>query len=209
MRSFFVEYWSPASALDWRCGFEPHPSIDHAFEELRQLSLAGSIQAIGVRTMDHPRGFKLPPEDYRPFIDPPRPPDFEYIPAQEWNDLFLHSDGQLYLVITRLPVWSQVELPRLEVILAWWPIIEASKASGLAFLPTGAPGRPSKGMHLIREEFERRRQENECKLTLREEASHLEVWFCESYPGRPPVGRQTIENNIRRDYKRWAVERAE
>jgi hypothetical protein len=73
------------------------------------------------------------------------------------------------------------------------------------FMPTGGPGRPSKGMHMIRIEFYRRRQANECKPTLREEASDLEEWFRRSYPTAQPVKRKTIENNIRSDYRTWAT----
>jgi predicted DNA-binding transcriptional regulator AlpA len=35
------------------------------------------------------------------------------------------------------------------------------------FMPTGAPGRPSKGMHVIQIEFDRRPNANECKASLR------------------------------------------
>jgi hypothetical protein len=73
-------------------------------------------------------------------------------------------------------------------------------------LTTGAPGRPSKGMHLIRAEFDRRRGANECKPSLREEATELEEWFRNNYPKAQSVKRKTIENSIRTAYKQWAVD---
>ncbi len=75
-----------------------------------------------------------------------------------------------------------------------------------SLMPTGAPGRPSKGMHVIRIEFDRRRIANECKPSLREEAEELESWFRNGYPTAQPVTRKTIENNIRSDYRDWAVD---
>jgi hypothetical protein len=77
------------------------------------------------------------------------------------------------------------------------------------FMPTGAPGRPSKGMHVIRIEFDRRRIANECKLSLRQEAAELECWFRHHYPTAQPVKRKTIENNIRADYRVWAANRSQ
>ena len=71
------------------------------------------------------------------------------------------------------------------------------------FMSTGAPGRPSKGIHVIRIEFDRRRITNECKLSLRQEATELECWFRHHYPTAQPVKRKTIENNIRADYRTW------
>jgi hypothetical protein len=76
------------------------------------------------------------------------------------------------------------------------------------FMPTGAPGRPSKGMHVIRIEFDRRRIANECKPSLREEAAELEDWFRDCYATAQPVKRKTIENNIRSDYRDWAADRS-
>jgi hypothetical protein len=76
------------------------------------------------------------------------------------------------------------------------------QAQGL-FMPTGAPGRPSKGMHFVRSEFDQRRHDNKCKQSLREEATELEHWFRARYPMAQPVKLKTIENNIRGDYRAW------
>jgi hypothetical protein len=76
----------------------------------------------------------------------------------------------------------------------------ADQTSG-AFMPTGAPGRPTKGMHLIRAEFEQRLGENACKSTLREEATELQLWYCRNYPKANPPTIKTIENNLRSGYR--------
>jgi len=75
----------------------------------------------------------------------------------------------------------------------------------VSFMQTGVAGRPSKGMHLIKAEFHRRRQGNECEASLREEATELETWFQATYPLAPPVKRKTIENSIRSEYRTWAT----
>jgi hypothetical protein len=75
------------------------------------------------------------------------------------------------------------------------------------FMPTGAPGRPSKGMYIIRAEFDRRRAASDCKPSLREEATELESWFRNCYPTAQAAKPKTIENNIRSDYRNWASSR--
>lgn len=82
-----------------------------------------------------------------------------------------------------------------------------SPESGDFFMPTGAPGRPSRGMHVIRAEFDRRRVDDQCKPSLREEAGELESWFHLRYPRVQPVTLKTIENNIRVDYRTWKASR--
>jgi hypothetical protein len=86
-----------------------------------------------------------------------------------------------------------------------WPL--AASAGGAATMPTGAPGRPSKGMHLIRVEFDRRRSTNLCAPLLREEATALAQWFREHFATAQPVKRKTIENSIRAEYRQWAADR--
>ena len=94
-----------------------------------------------------------------------------------------------------------------------WPPHAGSAAKNLLpahpnpFMATGAPGRPSRGMHVISVEFDRRRRENLCEASLREEATTLEQWFAQGYPMAQPVKRKTIENKIRADYRRWLTDR--
>jgi len=71
------------------------------------------------------------------------------------------------------------------------------------FMRTGAPGRPSMGMHIILAEFGRRRQAGLCEPLLRREAAILEKWFVASYPTAQPVTLKTIENKIRAGYRQW------
>jgi len=129
MRSIFASYWSLSEVIEWRCGFEPRISTEQAFNELRELCFAGHIPALGDRTLDHPRGPKPLPDDYRPFLDPPLHPGdvVEDIPACEWPDLFSRGDSQLYCTKTRLPVWRRVEIAKELLIPAWLPIIEQSE----------------------------------------------------------------------------------
>jgi hypothetical protein len=72
-------------------------------------------------------------------------------------------------------------------------------------MPTGAPGRPTKGMHLVRGEFQRRLGLNACKLRLCEEATELQKWFKSQYPNASPPTIKTIENNIRTDFRHWVA----
>jgi hypothetical protein len=84
----------------------------------------------------------------------------------------------------------------------WPPHFEPTMTDS-ATPATGAPGRPSKGMHLIRAEFERRIDKNTCKPSLREEATELEQWFRRRHPRAPFPTVKTIENSIRSDYGTW------
>jgi hypothetical protein len=72
-------------------------------------------------------------------------------------------------------------------------------------MPTGAPGRPTKGMHLVRGEFQRRLRENLCRPSLREEATELQKRFRSRYPNASPPTIKTIENNIRTDLRHWVA----
>jgi hypothetical protein len=84
-----------------------------------------------------------------------------------------------------------------EQAMQLWPPV------GETFMPTAAPGRPSKGMHVIRGEFDRRRAGDECRPSLREEAGELGARFRNRHPSAQRVTRKTIENNIRADYRTW------
>jgi hypothetical protein len=80
------------------------------------------------------------------------------------------------------------------------PAAQAAQVDGPS-MPTGAPGRPTKGMHLIRGEFQRRLRENGCRPSVHQEAMELREWFCRFHPTAPPPTIGTIENNIRADYR--------
>jgi hypothetical protein len=68
---------------------------------------------------------------------------------------------------------------------------------------TGAPGRPPKGMHLIKDEFTRReaartaREEPPNSLAIADEAKELLEWFKNKYPTAERPAPKTITNGIR------------
>lgn len=89
--------------------------------------------------------------------------------------------------------------------LEWWLRNRWKPASkvGSGVMPTGAPGAPSKGMHLIVGELKRRVRENACKASLREEATELLQWFRLQHPNAQSPTIKTIENNIRDHHRQW------
>ena len=68
-------------------------------------------------------------------------------------------------------------------------------------MPTGLPGRPSKGIEIIRAEFERREAAGEIAASLAAESRALADWYHRAYPLRDRPSPKTIGNNIRLDYK--------
>jgi hypothetical protein len=100
-------------------------------------------------------------------------------------------------------------LPQELVSLACDPAEDATNQNAKPFMSTGAPGRPSQGMHVVRAEFDRRRTAGECEPLLRQEAAALERWFHQHYPDAGPLTSKTIENNIRSDYGDWKHSAAE
>lgn len=68
-------------------------------------------------------------------------------------------------------------------------------------IPKGTPGRPKKGIDIIKLEFERRAAAKELASSLAAEARALQAWYRETYPRRDCPTTKTIENNIRLDYK--------
>jgi hypothetical protein len=192
---FIGEIWPESSALERR---EAVISILFAGEVSKRARLEGAspperdiadLLAGGDRrnvTIDIPnsrivlRGFRIRTD--RPLLPlwpggPPRLPQGEDTKWELEKVRFAREPGRAYAVEKLFPT------------------------KPVPFMPTGAPGRPSKGMHLIRIEFDRRRIANECKPSLREEAAELEVWFRNRYPTAQPVKHNTIENNIRSDYR--------
>jgi hypothetical protein len=74
---------------------------------------------------------------------------------------------------------------------------------------TGMPGRPSKGKHLIEDEFKRRCETGEVLASLDAEAQALLVWYKDNDPSaqRPTV--KTIKNNIRASHRKYLAERSD
>jgi hypothetical protein len=74
---------------------------------------------------------------------------------------------------------------------------------------SGMPGRPSKGKHLIEDEFRRRCETGEVLESLDGEAKALLAWYKDNYrtAQRPTV--KTVTNNIRTSHRKYLAERPE
>ncbi|MBS0125679.1 hypothetical protein [Thetidibacter halocola] len=68
-------------------------------------------------------------------------------------------------------------------------------------MPTGTPGRPKKGIDIIRIEFQRRVEAGEIAENLAAEARALQAWYREAYPRRDCPTTKTIENNLREAWR--------
>jgi hypothetical protein len=68
---------------------------------------------------------------------------------------------------------------------------------------TGAPGRPSKSMHLIKREFDRRKDAGEVLPQLVAEARHLLRWLPRAHPDAEPPSEKTIKNRLRDAHRNW------
>lgn len=65
---------------------------------------------------------------------------------------------------------------------------------------TGVPGRPPKGIEIIRAEFERRVAAGEKAASLAAESRALADWYHRAYPLCDRASPKTIANNIRSNY---------
>ena len=68
-------------------------------------------------------------------------------------------------------------------------------------MPTGTPGRPTKGIDIIRVEFQRRVEAGEIADSLAAEARALQAWYRETYSRRDCPTTKTIENNLREAWR--------
>ncbi len=88
-------------------------------------------------------------------------------------------------------------------VMAVWPrgvpreSVNASAQSERPIASTGAPGRPSKSMHLIKPEHARRLHAGEAETALAKEARHLVAWLKNAHPLAPTPTPLTVENQIR------------
>ena len=88
-------------------------------------------------------------------------------------------------------------------VMAVWPrgvpreSVNASAQSERPIASTGAPGRPSKSMHLIKPEHARRLHAGEAERAVAKEARHLVAWLKNAHPLAPPPTPLTVENQIR------------
>ena len=68
-------------------------------------------------------------------------------------------------------------------------------------MPTGTPGRPKKGIDIIRAEFQRRVDAGELADSLAAESRALADWYRQTWPRRDCPTPKTIENNLREDWR--------
>jgi len=83
-----------------------------------------------------------------------------------------------------------------------WP----SPETPAALASSGAPGRPSKSMHLILDELGRRVDGRKIAASLGDEAEALLTWLKNTHPSRERPTAKTIENNIRLAYRKAAAD---
>jgi hypothetical protein len=89
------------------------------------------------------------------------------------------------------------------------PEIEAGRATADAYTHSGFSGRPSKGKHLIDDEFDRRVGAGTALPSLADEAKALFDWFRQRHPTLARPTTKTIKENIRAPYREWKASRPE
>jgi hypothetical protein len=73
---------------------------------------------------------------------------------------------------------------------------------------TGAPGRPS-SMHLVLQEFERRRKSGVTEVSRQKEAYALEAWLKGNHPNAPTLTAKTIRNKLPSNFQPFHKEMPE
>lgn len=68
-------------------------------------------------------------------------------------------------------------------------------------MPTGMPGRKSKGAAVIKTEFFRRVEAKELEISLAAQSRSLADWYRGVYPMRDCPTPESIENNLRSDFR--------
>jgi hypothetical protein len=97
--------------------------------------------------------------------------------------------------------WGLLRVKRAQV-MKLWPFRADDLVSASPDL-TGAPGRPTKSMHLVGAEFERRFKAGQALDARGEEANYLLMWLANAHPGKPAPTKKTVTNHIsvrRREY---------
>lgn len=112
-----------------------------------------------------------------------------YIDEEHWRSGF--DDA---LVNRHRDYWKQLMVERTGVRERWpFTLGEINK--------TGAPGRPSLSMHLIRDELLRRAKAGTCKERVGQESVALVDWLAETHPLNPRPTPKAVENNIRDKFR--------
>ena len=113
---------------------------------------------------------------------------YPYIDDEHWRRGF--DDA---LINRQKDCWTQLQVEKGD-IRDLWPFQLNNRG-------TGAPGRPTKSMHLVLDEFERRIAGAEVARSLRDEADALIVWLKAAHPHADRPSRKTVENQIRSRYR--------
>jgi hypothetical protein len=79
--------------------------------------------------------------------------------------------------------------------------------NGEAFTHSGFPGRPSKGKHLIDDEFGRRIAAGAALPSLIDEAKALLDWLTQQHPKVARPTEKTIQESIRTRHRQWKANR--
>jgi hypothetical protein len=118
----------------------------------------------------------------------------EKLPASAWAVLTIADDIRKNLVVGP-------GLQIFDVRVSEQDRAEATGIRGVEKPPhTGAPGRPS-SMHLIEQEFVRRRNAKTLEPSLQREGDALAAWLASTHPELPPATSKTIRNRLRKSYR--------
>jgi hypothetical protein len=110
----------------------------------------------------------------------------------EWLDAAFSSPPAIYQGDITIPARAE---------------IESGRATADAYTHSGFSGRPSKGKHLIDDEFSRRVGAGTALSSLADEAKALFDWFRQQHPTLARPTTKTIKENIRARYREWKAGR--
>jgi hypothetical protein len=86
---------------------------------------------------------------------------------------------------------------------------EPGMVPGDAYTHSGFPGRPSKGKHLIDDEFVRGVASGQVLPLVADEARALLDWFKQQHPTMARPTCKTIQENIRARHRQWRASQPE
>lgn len=96
-------------------------------------------------------------------------------------------------------LWIRLMVDKVDVAREWSYGTEDNELD-VALLPTGAPGRPTV-MHLVKAEFERRRDAGRLEASLTAQAEELVEWLRTKHPRARALKPKTIANNLRAAFR--------
>ena len=112
--------------------------------------------------------------------------------------------ADLAMAMTPRDGYRYVKVDRAELMAAFPPErIGKPNTSGQVAMPTGDPGRPTKGKQLYLAEHKRRCETGEAQNQLSDEAKYLVDWYIKQYPLHDPVSQGAVQNNIRSQHNQY------